>query len=178
MLIKYLKVQKKRNKLKLKEKKLEDNMEVDSSKERNKQKEDSTKLKDKAKKDKKSTDEKQKLEEVKMEVDKEEDKTDTKEDKTKLGKRLTRPPPTTKQPEVKRKKTEKGEKLVGGDKRKFKHMEWQYGKHCSKDLWIGKKVKVKIPAKKKDEESEYRFGRIVNIKENELKEKVILIENR
>ena len=113
---------------------------------------------------KKSTEEKPIAEETKMEVDEET------EDKGKGTKRPMKPAP---KPEVKRRKTEKGEKLVVGEKRKIKHVEWQYGKHCSKDLWIGKKVKVKIPAKNKDEDSEYKFGKIVNIKESEAKDKVI-----
>jgi hypothetical protein len=35
----------------------------------------------------------------------------------------------TKVPESKRKKTDKGEKNVGADKRKIRHIEWQYGRH-------------------------------------------------
>ena len=69
-------------------------------------------------------------------------------------------------PDTKRKKTEKGEKAMGSDKRKIRHIEWEYGRHCAKELWLGKKVKVKIPAKngKKDDPAEFKFGRLIDIK--------------
>jgi hypothetical protein len=73
----------------------------------------------------------------------------------------------------KRRKTEKGEKSVGLEKRKFKHIEWQYGRHCSRDLWIGKKVKVKAHTKNKDDPVTFHFGKITDIKPNDQGEKVM-----
>lgn len=71
--------------------------------------------------------------------------------------------------DTKRKKTEKGEVVSNsGEKRKIRHIEWHYGRHCSRELWVGKKVKVKIqnPAKSKDDSPEYRFGKLIDIKED------------
>lgn len=171
---------------KKKEKKPKDSeskMEVDSSEEEKPKPVVADTPKAKEKKEKKPAEaaaQKHKNDDVVMEKEKPEVPKDDEKDKessnnqskSKLGKRTQRPPSKPRS-DTKRKKTETGEKAISAEKRKFKHMEWQYGKHCSRDLWIGKKVKVKIPAKNKDNESEYRFGKLVSIKENEAKEKVL-----
>lgn len=121
---------------------------------------------------------KSKPEPAQMEVDSDKEevkdtgKADSERSKSRLGKRV-HDTKDSKQQSSKRKKTEKGEKSVPADKRKIRHIEWQYGKHCSKDLWIGKKVKVKLPAKNKDDPAEYKFGKLIAIKENTKGEKVL-----
>jgi hypothetical protein len=74
-------------------------------------------------------------------------------------------------PDSKRKKTDKGEKNAGAEKRKIRHIEWQYSRHCSRNLWVGKSVKVKLPAKSQDNHTKYGFGKIIDIKENDLGQK-------
>lgn len=74
---------------------------------------------------------------------------------------------TTKSSELKRRKTDKGEKNISVDKKKAKSPEWQYGKNCARELWIGKRVKVRFPATKEDQSTTFKFGVLLNIKEND-----------
>lgn len=140
------------------------------------------KLKESKKVSKQSeTGSKSKTKEVEMDIDnaasevedeKNADASQSEQSKSQLGKR---PVDTrhVKNPEQKRQKTEKGEKSMVSEKRKVKHIEWQYGRHCSRDLWVGKKVKVKFPAKNKDDPADYRFGKLISIKENDKGEKTL-----
>ena len=90
--------------------------------------------------------------------------------KSKLGKRHSES--HSKQGnDSKRKKTQKGEVSTGGEKRRVRHIEWQYGRHCSRKLWIGRKVKVKAiqdPAKNdEDSKLEYKSGKLIDIRADE-----------
>lgn len=99
---------------------------------------------DKAPKESKKTEEEKKTVQLsdlpqvsKMEVDSEsavklkDNDTDNAESEFSKSRLCKRPvePKDSKVPESKRKKTDKGEKNVGADKRKIRHIEWQYGKH-------------------------------------------------
>lgn len=98
-------------------------------------------------------------------IDKKSDDESKSASKSKLGKRQSES--HSKQGnDSKRKKTEKGEVSVGGEKRRVRHIEWQYGRHCSRKLWIGRKVKVKSiqdPAKNdEDNKAEFKPGKLID----------------
>lgn len=90
-------------------------------------------------------------------------KKEKEQSKSKTGKRQG--DSKLKHPDSKRKKTEKSEKSVTSDKKKPKKIDWQYGRHCVRDHWVGKKAKVKFPAQK-DGENVFKVGTITGVKED------------
>lgn len=118
----------------------------------------------KVKEPKNSENEECKEKEVDMEVDSKE-RTKTKTSQSKGIKRHSESK-HHKHSDSKRKKTEKEEKSISSEKKKIKRVEWQYGRYCPRELWIGKTAKVKFPAEKENDSPIFRVGTILNLKED------------